>query len=389
MHLPQRPQVRDERVEIRVGHRREVWNVAQHRKRHRLSVLEAQALAERVLHPRVVILRDPELRIGRQVRGPHLADAPGGERLVRTAHERVIVLAFRPPAAERVALFAVGEIHDVLSVGDSVLSIGHRHVPGRSVVYEAEPNCPPRHEGDVTIEPRPVRPRLRHRAQVGHDRAHVGVGHVLVAEERHHREEQRPFVVDAVADGARDPIVGPLAQAGLRVRSQVRDVELEVADVLERVAAGEVALRLLGIGEQAAGAAGVARSAGSDRIDEVLAAGDFVGRGGKRLAAGVANETSRTAGDQQADERGFHWNPPGAPYSAAGGNASGERFHCLIDGCSVFSRRVSMGGSKEAALRWSMQLLIIADGGLPRCQGEGRRFEPGVPRNRWLTSGNV
>jgi len=43
-----------------------------------------------------------------------------------------------------------------------------------------------------------------------------------------------------------------------------------------------------------------------------------------------------------------------------------------------------MGGSKEAALRWSMQLLIIADGGLPRCQGEGRRFEPGVPRNRWL-----
>ena len=150
---------------------------------------------------------------------------------------------------------------------------------------------------------------------------------MLVAEERHHREEQRPFVVDAVADGARDPIVGPLAQAGLRVRSQVRDVELEVADVLERVAAGEVALRLLGIGEQAAGAAGVARSAGSDRIDEVLAAGDFVGRGGKRLAAGVANETSRTAGDQQPDERGFHWNPPGAPYSAAGGNASGERFH--------------------------------------------------------------
>ncbi len=47
-----------------------------------------------------------------------------------------------------------------------------------------------------------------------------------------------------------------------------------------------------------------------------------------------------------------------------------------------------MGGSKEAALRWSMQLLIIADGGLPRCQGEGRRFEPGVPRNRGLTSGN-
>jgi len=43
-----------------------------------------------------------------------------------------------------------------------------------------------------------------------------------------------------------------------------------------------------------------------------------------------------------------------------------------------------MGGSKEAALRWSMQLLIIADGGLSRCQGEGRRFEPGVPRNRGL-----
>src|SRR5439155_12833882 len=193
----QRAQVRDERVEIRLSHSREVRDVARHRIRHRLSVLETRAFAERVLQLRIAILADAEIGVRREIGGPDLADAFRTERFVRSSHERIVVFTLGAPAAKRVTFLAVAQVHEVLAVRDAVFRVGGRDVLCRLVVQEAEPQGPFGHGRDLAIEWRPHLTNLGDRAQPGDDGADVGVGHVAVTGERHHREEHIPLVVHA------------------------------------------------------------------------------------------------------------------------------------------------------------------------------------------------
>jgi hypothetical protein len=70
------------------------------------------------------------------------------------------------------------------------------------------------------------------RAQVGDERVHVGVRHVLVLHERHERDQLVAVVVDAVADRAPDLVVRPAPDARLAIGRDVRSGQRRGANVM-------------------------------------------------------------------------------------------------------------------------------------------------------------
>ncbi len=107
--------------------------------------------------------------------------------------------------------------YQVVAVGDLIAAVRRRHRCGDRF----------RHGVDESIQREWNRWRRqrfsnrRQRAKVHDDRCQVLVGHVLVLGIRHHRKERTTIVADALADGARELIVGPRACAGFAVRCNV------------------------------------------------------------------------------------------------------------------------------------------------------------------------
>ena len=145
--------------------------------------------------------------------------------------------------------------------------------------------------------------------QPGDDGEDVGVGHVAVTGERHHREEQIPLVVHAVAGGARDLVVRPFAEAGLGVAGEIGNVKLEIAFVLQRVAAGHVQACVFVVEEVSARSSGMAGAACGHRVHQVLAARDLLRSLRERFRSGVPDQAAGATCQDHGQKGTFHRTP--------------------------------------------------------------------------------